>query len=115
MLYRGSLKGGVSALLRYLPDGTLDSSFGEGGVATVNGGGPQGITAIATQPDGGIVGVAACGKHCSFEVFRLQADGSIDPSFGNGGFVFGRFTGPSPRTVEIDRRGASSSPAAFTG
>jgi uncharacterized delta-60 repeat protein len=65
------------ALARYNPDGRLDSSFGGDGIvlASFRSAGAH----LAVQRDGKLV-VAGGG-----EVIRFTADGSLDPSFGDGG------------------------------
>lgn len=73
-------------LARYLSDGTLDPSFGAGGVDTLSfphnlGGGPA--TGVAIEPDGKIVAVGDAG----FSIVRVNADGSFDQDFGTYGFV----------------------------
>jgi uncharacterized delta-60 repeat protein len=82
------------ALARYNPDGSLDSSFGDGGrvltVATVanDNQADDEIAAIALQPDGKIVAVGKAGHFPpDFAVLRFNADGSLDSSFGDGGRV----------------------------
>jgi uncharacterized delta-60 repeat protein len=75
------------AVARYLPDGTLDPSFGDHGtVVTSFLGTPE---AVAVQPDGKIVVAGGHIKQPSlqleFGLARLEADGDLDPSFGNGG------------------------------
>ena len=62
--------GSKPVLVRYLPDGSLDQNFGNGGV--VRGAG----AVVALQPDGKIVTAR------STEVVRLKPDGSPDASFG---------------------------------
>jgi uncharacterized delta-60 repeat protein len=73
-------------VVRYLSDGMLDTSFGNGGAAVLEGtdGGPA--TGLELQPDGKIVitGWAHCVEKC-FAAARLNPDGSLDPSFGDGG------------------------------
>jgi uncharacterized delta-60 repeat protein len=65
--------------VRYNPNGTLDASFGTNGIVTMNRGGSS---SVAVQPDGKIV--VAAGS----SVFRLNAaDGSVDTSFADGGFL----------------------------
>lgn len=70
------------ALVRFQGDGTLDPSFGAGGIATVsfpNDGGL--IFALARQPDGKLVAAGSPG----YTVARFQSDGTLDASFGSGG------------------------------
>jgi uncharacterized delta-60 repeat protein len=78
---------GVFELERYLPDGSLDPSFGSGGVATTrifSGYQPE-IGALALQADGKII--AAGGDGARVTVARYLPDGSLDTSFGPGGIV----------------------------
>jgi uncharacterized delta-60 repeat protein len=62
-------------------DGSLDPSFGKGGVVTAPLGFP--VEAGLLQPDGRIVAVGKSGS--SVRAARYNADGSLDPSFGTGG------------------------------
>jgi uncharacterized delta-60 repeat protein len=76
------------ALARYLPDGSLDPSFGAGGrVDTDAGSDEEGAYDVVALPDGRIVAAGAGGR--TFENERMTAarylpDGSPDPSFGGG-------------------------------
>jgi uncharacterized delta-60 repeat protein len=73
------------AVLRYLPDGTLDPSFGSGGVAYPSAA-RGGNVAVALAPDGKIVLGRTLGTAATdVSVQRLNADGSVDGSFGTGG------------------------------
>jgi uncharacterized delta-60 repeat protein len=76
--------------MRYLPDGSLDTSFGNGGMAQT--GLSTSLTfadAIALQSDGKIVvaGQFQNPNHNGFVVARYNADGSSDTSFGTAGHV----------------------------
>lgn len=67
-------------ILRYNPDGSLDQSFGNRGIA------PTLYAvhyALAVQPDGKII--AAGGTNKGIGMMRYNADGRIDTSFGNQG------------------------------
>ncbi|HEX9928603.1 MAG TPA: FG-GAP-like repeat-containing protein [Pyrinomonadaceae bacterium] len=84
----------TAALARYNTDGSLDSSFGEGGkLAFTYGVGSAAAFTLALQPDGKIIG----GGHTSTPssshstVFRLNGDGTFDRSFGDGGIAFNSF------------------------
>ncbi len=86
----GSPLGERFALMRYLSDGTLDASFGNGGKATTTfGHGSDEVRAIALQSDGKIVmaGSAFNGSNYGFAVVRFTAAGVLDSSFGSGGKV----------------------------
>ncbi len=68
---------GQYALVRYEPDGTLDASFGNGGIVL----GPAGgASSIGLQSNGKIV-VAGAGV----EVVRYHVNGSLDTTFGPNG------------------------------
>jgi uncharacterized delta-60 repeat protein len=77
------------ALVRYNPNGSLDTSFGTGGkVTTAIGPGHDTASGLALQPDGKIV--AAGGSidgNGHFALVRYNANGSLDTSFGTGGKV----------------------------
>ncbi len=80
------------AVLRYDADGTLDPTFGTGGIVTTNfpDNLQDGARAVALQPDGAIVavGYTITAAHTSaFGVARYTTSGSLDPSFGSGGLV----------------------------
>src|SRR5688572_20480916 len=80
-----------NALIRYMPDGSLDTTFGMGGkVEHTIGQGDGGINSIQLQPDGKIV---ACGIATNnafsreFAIARYNSDGSVDATFGMAGIV----------------------------
>ena len=85
------------ALARYLPDGTLDTTFGTDG--KVMGDVPGRAYAVAIQSDGGIVaaGEATAGRSdpdwSDFVMARFFPDGTLDPTFGQGGVVVTDITG----------------------
>jgi uncharacterized delta-60 repeat protein len=80
------------ALVRYNPDGSLDTSFGPGGSVTTdfNGGYDAGF-ALAIQPDDKIVVAGTAYNNPSnckdFALARYNPDGSLDDSFGSRGKV----------------------------
>ena len=82
------------ALARYETDGTLDASFGSGGVVSTGfGSGDGGAAAfgVAIQADGKIVAAGFARK--GFAIVRYDADGSLDASFGADGRVRTRVAG----------------------
>lgn len=96
ILLAGSSDQGASgmdfALLRLLPNGQVDPSFGTGGKLIVDFfGGTDRARAIALLPDGRIVvgGEAHSGAAggLDFALLRLSPDGVLDTSFGQGGRV----------------------------
>jgi|GEM_PF-4119953 len=71
------------ALARYTSSGTLDATFGTGGVATADLAGVDYVASAALQPNGKIV-VVGYGSPVGFTVARFDADGSLDATFGGG-------------------------------
>ncbi|MCC6766352.1 MAG: hypothetical protein IT293_16960 [Deltaproteobacteria bacterium] len=78
------------ALVRYNTDGTLDGTFGTGGIVTT----PVGSNydrahALMAQNDGKLVaaGYSADGSNPRFAVVRYNSDGTLDGTFGTGGKV----------------------------
>jgi uncharacterized delta-60 repeat protein len=90
-------RGGGLALARYAPDGTLDDGFGTNGgwVGTRFSAGQNAAYDLAVQSDGGIVVVGRAGD--ALLLARYEAtSGTLDHSFGRGGFVKARFAaGPN--------------------
>ena len=86
-----SPKGKSFALVRYNADGSLDTTFGNGGkVVTSFGSQSDTAYAVVVQPDGRIV----AGGHANtalrgidFALARYEANGTLDASFGNNGQV----------------------------
>lgn len=83
------------ALARYNPDGTLDATFGTGGMVVTNvgpGNTAENLDELVIQPSGKILVGGGTGKagvfvDSDFMVARYNADGSLDGSFGTGGIV----------------------------
>ncbi|MGN6663744.1 MAG: hypothetical protein ACTHK6_06010 [Solirubrobacterales bacterium] len=93
------------SVARLLPNGSLDPSWGSGGVATT----PLGKFAfaedVAVQPDGKVVvvGEAPGPENEDFGIVRFLSNGELDPGFGEGGIVIlpvGEF-GDQARAVAI--------------
>ncbi len=92
----GGSYGYNAALARYLPNGRLDTSFGTGGMATLDLAGcpcNEEVHAVAIQADGKIViagsavpGPTGVGTH--FVIARFNANGGVDTGFGTSGKVF---------------------------
>lgn len=78
-------------IARYNKDGSLDSTFGSGGVVTTDFFGSfDDLSDIAIQSDDKIVAagqVDTGGLHFDFAVARYNVDGSLDSSFGSLGLV----------------------------
>ncbi|MGQ0592895.1 MAG: hypothetical protein ACT4QB_09650 [Gammaproteobacteria bacterium] len=75
------------ALARYHPDGSLDNSFGNGGVVLTDFGAPSRAQALVLQPGAKLVAAGSTGNTHDFALARYNTDGSLDPSFGNAGLV----------------------------
>ncbi|HEY5245932.1 MAG TPA: delta-60 repeat domain-containing protein, partial [Acidimicrobiales bacterium] len=77
------------AVTRLNPDGSIDTSFAPltSGKAFVDFGGTDGANAMALQPDGKIVlnGSTTAAGSGDFAIARLNADGSLDPTFSGDG------------------------------
>jgi uncharacterized delta-60 repeat protein len=80
------------AVVRYLSNGTLDSSFGTGGKATISGTGRSDFAnAAALQADGSVVIVGRVfvdggSGDADIGVARFLSNGLADPAFGDHGF-----------------------------
>ncbi len=87
-LSSGGTSGDDFVVLRFNADGTPDTSFSFDGQVTVDfGGGNDACNALALQPDGKIVAVGSTvnsGVDYDFAVARLDADGTLDATFGGG-------------------------------
>jgi uncharacterized delta-60 repeat protein len=84
------LVSGNFGLVRYLPNGTLDTTFGTDGVAALPALGVSSFgSALAVQPNGQIVwageSTAPNGTGGAFAVVRYNANGAIDTTFGTDG------------------------------
>jgi uncharacterized delta-60 repeat protein len=82
---------GDFGLVRYDPDGALDTQFGQGGTVTTDFGGNDRANALALQRDGRIV-VAGVAGGLDFALARYRADGTPDATFGAEGKVITDFT-----------------------
>ena len=90
-----------SFLARFNSDGTLDTSFGDGGVVVSHFAGGNGSSsqafdaanALVVQPDGKIVVAGSSaeqpGNGKNLALARYNPDGSVDSTFGDGGMVLG--------------------------
>jgi uncharacterized delta-60 repeat protein len=84
------------ALARYNSNGTLDSAFGQAGkVLTAVGLGDALSFGIALQSNGRIVlaGYSYSTQNHDFSLVGYSANGAVDSTFGNGGFVQTDFSG----------------------
>src|SRR5213078_3530124 len=77
-------------VVRYNPNGSLDTSFGDGGIVTTTF--PEGsyAFALALQSDGKIIAVGSANSpvnYYDFAAARYLANGTLDSTFGTGGKV----------------------------
>jgi uncharacterized delta-60 repeat protein len=106
------------ALVRYNPDGHLDTTFGTDGIVVTTT--TQGaVSSMAVQPDGKIVlaGYHSNNSQTDFQVVRYLTDGSLDPSFGSGGIVItdisGNNDGAESIVVQADGKIVAAGDARF--
>lgn len=81
------------AVVRLNPDGSLDSTFGDGGKVTTDFGKDDIGSKVLIQPDGKIV-VIGYSINDRFALARYLPDGSLDPTFGTGGKVLTSYGEP---------------------
>lgn len=81
-------------IIRYNQNGSLDASFGNGGIVVTSLGASTdvSITDMIIQPDGKII---FCANHLSYDpvadqsiLGRYNSNGSVDTTFGSNGFVY---------------------------
>lgn len=73
------------AVARYLPNGTLDASFGSGGLFNLDiDGGPDRANAVKVLSDRSVLvaSTLTTNAHADFGLIKLRADGTLDPTFG---------------------------------
>ncbi|MCX5192465.1 calcium-binding protein [Streptomyces sp. NBC_00249] len=76
---------------RYLPNGTLDTTFSGDGMVTADFGGTEFGEAVAVQTDGKILAAGSGGA--GYALLRYNADGSADTGFATGGRTSVAFPG----------------------
>jgi uncharacterized delta-60 repeat protein len=104
----GGFSGGSSgefAIVRLLPSGALDMTFGAGGLVERQVGALNSeIRALAVLPDGRILATGATREPAgqfTFTTLRLLADGGADPTFGSGGLVLTSIMGRDAYAASI--------------
>jgi uncharacterized delta-60 repeat protein len=77
----------VGTVIRLNTSGTLDSTFGSGGIVTITN--VSSFYALAIQPNGLIVAAGSTAPSSDNVVFlaRLETNGTLDSSFGTGGIT----------------------------
>jgi uncharacterized delta-60 repeat protein len=99
----------VIALARYLPDGSLDPTFGGGtGKVTTPSGTSARADGVAIQADGSIVvaGSDVVGGNSEVLVARYLPSGTLDPGFASGGIFKSPAAGLDAATVTVQPDGA---------
>jgi uncharacterized delta-60 repeat protein len=97
----------VVSLVRYNPDGSLDTSFGNGGEVigpvTAYGDVTAALYPTATAPKIVVSGIGTTLSHGvhGFSIARFNANGSLDSSFGTNGIATANF-GPALNTYGTD-------------
>lgn len=81
--------GTTIAVIRYLPNGSLDNTFGQGGKVSTLIGNSCYATSVALQPDGKIIvgGSLEPFSTGDFIIARYLSNGSLDNTFGTNGIV----------------------------
>ena len=82
----------ATGVVRYNPDGSLDPSFGTGGIVLLERAVDR---AVALQADGKIIcgGGGGSSQLADYQITRLNRDGTPDSTFGSGGHVTIDFAG----------------------
>lgn len=92
-------------MVRYHPDGSIDTEFGEDGVVITDGFGDEDqIKEITIQPDGKIIaaGYFENGMYTEFAVARYNIDGSLDNTFGEAGKLTTEFGGYGDLALSVE-------------
>src|SRR5438094_1716665 len=117
-------------VVRYNPNGSLDTSFGDGGIVTTSFPGDGSYAfAVALQSDGKIIATGTDFvdfnpgdmSNTDFALARYNPDGSLDTTFGNGGTVTTDFLGSEDDAfsvlIQLDGKivavGSANDPAKF--
>jgi len=85
----GQMKSGSAAVIKIMPNGTLDPAWGNGGVALGPNAKEDQLYGLAVEPSGKIVGAGFRGlaDEALFFVARWDTRGRLDPDFGSRGWV----------------------------
>jgi uncharacterized delta-60 repeat protein len=104
----GSASGGF-AVYRFNPNGTLDTTFGVGGIATIKvGAGPDQLVVNPTTQQIYVVGQEGSGLNEDYFASRLNANGTLDTTFGTGGTVtvaVAKYPYDDPSAAAVDGQG----------
>lgn len=109
-IFHDSIQEPLSMMVaRYNADGSLDATFGSGGIVTTDIGTYAKAWAVAIQADGKIVIGGRSGTlfQPDFTLVRYNPNGSLDTSFGTGGIVitsFGAFAQIEDVAIQPDNK-----------
>lgn len=113
------IEGDDGMLLRFLPNGYPDNSFGDYGLKIFDFPGENSFWSLAIQADGKILaaGVYNNGNNDNTFILRALEDGSLDPTFGFGdGYnVVGLSSGGSQADMALDMTIQSNNKVLLTG
>jgi uncharacterized delta-60 repeat protein len=87
-------------LVRYNFNGSLDTTFDNDGMKTLNN---SSCRSLAVQPDGKIIGAGSAGN-LEPAMFRLTQSGSVDTTFGTNGFVSAGISGANNIFLKVKLR-----------
>jgi uncharacterized delta-60 repeat protein len=97
--------GNEFGVIRLNSDGSLDTTFATGGKQVISVGGTDRAYSVAFQPDGQILVSGYVDGHHG--LLRLNQDGSLDTSFGNGGkaVILGEASGNGSWSMNVQSDG----------
>ena len=95
---RGPVNGnpGDFALVRFMADGAVDTTFGSSGLAIADSGDPEQAEQVIQLPNGKLQAAGWAdlpGPDMDFQLARFHPDGLLDTSFGTGGLLRTDFSG----------------------
>lgn len=118
-VYIGVDEGENGMLLRFLPNGYPDNSFGDGGLKVYDLDGETWFQGLAIQADGKILAAGLHKDGTNYNTFLLRAteDGSPDPTFGleNGFTIIDLSNGGSGFDVALDMTLQNNNKVLLTG
>ena len=85
-IYVGIRKDSAFNVARLNTDGTLDTSYGTGGIASTSLAGDETLNAMALDAAGQVVAVGTNANQ-QMQIVRFTTDGTFDTSFGSNGFL----------------------------
>jgi len=98
----GAIPVGLTGAIHFNTDGTLDATFGTGGVVTTDFGGDDRVQGLTVQGDGKLVIAGSTDNGSDIIVARYNAaDGSLDTTFDGDGKRFVDFAGQSAGAADV--------------